>query len=52
MNSSQKNESSMTSMSKEEKLFLFNELNGCVKATKEVDAKEEYLDYLDERYGV
>ena len=39
-------------MSKDEKLALFNELTGCVKATKKVDAREEYLEYLDERYGV
>jgi hypothetical protein len=39
-------------MSKDEKLTLFNELNGCIKVTKNVDAREEYLEYLDERYGV
>ena len=38
-------------MSKDEKLALFNELNGCVKTVKEVNAREEYLEYLDERYG-
>ena len=36
-------------MSKEEKLALYNELNVCIKVTKELDAREEYL---DERYGV
>ena len=39
-------------MSKNEKLALFNELNGCIKTTKDIDAREEYLEYLDERYGV
>jgi len=39
-------------ISKEEKLALYNELNGCIKVTKELDAREEYLEYLDERYGV
>ena len=39
-------------MSKEEKLALFNKLAGCIKTTKQVDAREEYLEYLDERYGV
>ncbi|MBP5158008.1 MAG: hypothetical protein ILP18_09085 [Treponema sp.] len=39
-------------MSREEKLKLFNELNGCIKATENIDARKEYLEYLDERYGV
>lgn len=43
---------SAPAMSKEEKLALFNELNGCIKASKNVDARKEYLEYLDERYGV
>ncbi len=39
-------------MSKEETMQLFNELNGCIKNVKNIDAKKEYLEYLDERYGV
>lgn len=38
-------------MSYEEKMSLFNELTGCIKIDKQIDSKEEYLDYLDERYG-
>lgn len=39
-------------MSKEETMRLFNELTGCIKNVKNIDAKKEYLEYLDERYGV
>ena len=38
-------------MSYEEKMSLFNELTGCIKIDKQIDSKEEYLDYIDERYG-
>ena len=37
-------------LSKQEELTVFNELNGCVKAEKDIDVREEYLEYLDERY--
>lgn len=39
-------------MSKEETMRLFNELTGCIKNVKNIDARKEYLEYLDERYGV
>ncbi len=39
-------------MSREEKLNLFNELTGCIKASENIDAHKEYLEYLDERYGL
>ena len=37
---------------REETLQMFNELSGCIKGKPHIDAKKEYLDYLDERYGV
>ena len=39
-------------MSKEETMRLFNDLSGCIKSETPVDARREYLEYLDERYGV
>lgn len=39
-------------MSKDEKLALFDKFNGCLKVPADFDPKKEYLDYLDERYGV
>ena len=39
-------------MSKEETMKLFNDLSGCIKSETHVDARKEYLEYLDERYGV
>ena len=35
-----------------EKLALFEKFKGCMKVEADFDAKKEYLDYLDERYGV
>ena len=39
-------------MSKEETMRLFNDLSGCIKSETQIDARKEYLEYLDERYGV
>ncbi len=39
-------------MSKEETMRLFEKFNGCIKSDKQIDARQEYLEYLDERYGV
>ena len=39
-------------MSKDEKMKIFNEFSGCIKGVKQIDARKEYLDYLDERYGL
>ena len=50
---SKKNETNdYPKLSKEESKQLFKELTGCVKGDKEIDAKTEYLAYLDEKYGV
>ena len=47
-----KTPSKLSPMSREETLKLFNELTGSVKTVKDIDGKKEFLDYLDERYGV
>lgn len=39
-------------MSEEETMRLFNDLSGCIKSETQIDARKEYLEYLDERYGV
>ena len=39
-------------MNKDEKLALFQKFKGSLKEPEGVDAKKEYLEYLDERYGV
>ena len=38
-------------MSREEKMALFDEFTGCIKCDKQIDCRNEYLEYLDERYG-
>ena len=38
-------------MSEEETMRLFEKFNGCIKSDKPIDARKEYLEYLDERYG-
>ena len=48
----QKRQERITGMSKEQKLALFNELTGSIKGVEKIDYKKEYLDYLDEKYGV
>ena len=42
----------LSPMSKEETLSLYHELTGSIKNVNEIDGKKEYLEYLDERYGV
>ena len=39
-------------MSREESLRLFDKFTGSMKVAADFDARKEYLDYLDERYGV
>lgn len=39
-------------MSKDEKLALFDKFNGCLKVPADFNLKKEYLEYLDERYGI
>lgn len=39
-------------LTKEQSLELFNELTGSIKNVKEINAREEMNEYLDERYGV
>lgn len=48
----QKRQERISVMPEEQKLALFNELTGSIKGIKKIDYKKEYLDYLDERYGV
>lgn len=48
----QKRQERITGMTKEQKLALFNELTGSIKGVEKIDYKKEYLDYLDEKYGV
>lgn len=39
-------------MSKEERLNLFHKFTGSLHVPADFDPREEYLSYLDERYGV
>ena len=39
-------------MPKEETMRLFDEFTGSLKVPADFNPKQEYLDYLDERYGV
>ena len=39
-------------MSKEESLRLFEKFTGSLKVPTDFDPKKEYLEYLDERYGL
>lgn len=39
-------------MTKEETMRLFKKFSGSLKVPKDFDYKKEYLEYLDERYGV
>lgn len=48
----QKRQERISVMPEDQKLALFNELTGSIKGIKKIDYKKEYLDYLDERYGV
>ena len=48
MNGKKKN---LPEMSQEKKLALFEKFKGSLKVPANFDARNEYLDYLDERYG-
>ncbi len=39
-------------MTREESLRLFDKFTGSMKVPQDFDAKKEYLEYLDERYGL
>ena len=39
-------------MSKEETMKLFEKFKGSLQVPAGFDAKKEYLEYLDERYGI
>ena len=45
-----KKKSKTRKMPKEEALALFRELKGSLKVPKDFDPRQEFLDYLDERY--
>ena len=51
-NMNENNQKEKSEMSKEETMKLFNDLSGCIKSETPIDARKEYLEYLDERYGV
>ena len=44
--------SEVKTMTREEAIQAFNDLSGCIKTSQPIDWRQEYFEYLDEKYGV